>query len=122
MQVRIPSKPKIGYDGKIYNVITVVEHGDEWQQRVMYAFEHPVTLQGESIGSGEIIQVLLDAASCNTPCRIFAARPYKSKITGVRNPHITVDEITTLFGNLYGSYNGPAAARFYIKDTSCTII
>jgi len=94
MRVRIDTKPVEGLDGVVYHVLTVIGTGRGWHGRCLYAAGGPVALTGKVVesrdhGKGTELAVRLDDAGVLV--QEFTERPYVSKRTGVRNPHIPTE-------------------------------
>lgn len=115
MKVRFGSKPVVGKDGVTYHVITLIGTGRGWHSRCLYAVQGPTVLTGtvfgnRDLGKGPEVVVKLDDASMLV--RTFTERPYVSKRTGIRNPHVASEfNEPRPLRDVYGAVDGRAWVR-----------
>lgn len=108
-KAEVRTKPVLGHDGVIYNVLTIMATGRGWHERCLYVTEQPAVVRGKIVGLREHngkaeIELRLDKPDLNLFVQEFSERPYVSRRTGVRNPHVPPEfNEPRPLGNTYGA-------------------
>lgn len=89
MQAEVHSRAVTGRDGQVYHVLTTIASGRGWRGRELYATEQPVVLKARLLREhDDNVELELDDTSLMVPVRRYAERPYVSRVTQQRNPHV----------------------------------